>query len=241
MAYSSSPRCVQCCFLFVIPLQSFFRCCFFVVFLLAFCHWLNYTLHRLYCRLTFTLCLRCFLFSYPSTRRLPCRWVPVSDGRPVHSDALAMRRWHRLYGPEWWEQLRGCDPHVWPSSQIQLQGLWWGCFHPFKYQRLRTMNLFWVKVKDAALQLVSIEFYSQTDGANYVADHTWRATEEIIWASVLWLLLFVAWGKSSPLLSHSASRFIWNWMLQVWFIFCCFSSKATSVKIGPTNLPIVAF
>lgn len=130
-----------------------------------------------------------------------------------------------------------CDPAVKFSCRDSGED----AFTRFKYQRLRTMNLFWVKVKDAALQLVSIEFYSQTDGANYVADHTWRATEEIIWASVLWLLLFVAWGKSSPLLSHSASRFIWNWMLQVWFIFCCFSSKATSVKIGPTNLPIVAF
>lgn len=67
-----------------------------------------------------------FLCSYSSTRRLPQRWVSVSHGWPVHSQPLALWWWHRLYGPERWEQLWGCHPHVWPCSQIQLQRFWWG-------------------------------------------------------------------------------------------------------------------
>lgn len=47
--------------------------------------------------LTISLCLSC-LSSNPSSRRLPCRRVPVSDGRPVHSHALALRRGHGLHG-----------------------------------------------------------------------------------------------------------------------------------------------
>lgn len=82
-------------------------------------HRLNYILKSSFFLLANYHTLSCpFLSSYPSSRRLPCRWVPVSNGRPVHSHALALWRWHGLYGPEWWEQLRGCDPHVWPSSQV---------------------------------------------------------------------------------------------------------------------------
>lgn len=84
--------------------------------------WLLLCTHHHFCWLTMTFCLS----SNPTSRWLPRRRVPVSHGRPVHSQALALRWRHRLYGPERWEQLRGLHSDLWPCSQVQLQGLWWG-------------------------------------------------------------------------------------------------------------------